>query len=826
MGFHKYWSLLLVSSLLTVCNASKSNFSPQRYHVGTNPSISTEALRRGQSITLSPEESPLLTLDYGSEVAGFPYFQVSQVDGPVQLEVKYTEQFDGLNHVWADGPYYMASGLSNTFRVETFNITGPGKIKSYFIQGGQRWQSIKLLTKGHITFKEFGFIPTIDHVDLDDLPSTFNSSNPKYNAIWKLGANAVTAACFDANSQTSTWDITADGAYIRGQKPAISAAGNSFSDYTLSFSSKIVRGGTGWSISQPLIGEGILLLLVSNLPNATSFVNTNRTLTPPNSIVVASGWGFVNQTTLDSQAVGSFPIPFEIQEEKWYDISTTLLNGSQLSVTIQGSQVLNISLADYGVSDQSAGSWGFGPYQDQIALVRNVNVHAKNGTLLYHNDMEHSDVLSEYGVQPNTKAVCLDGAKRDRLVWMGDFFHTSRIIPVSTSRWDHVRGTLDYLLETQISTGQLNIAPQIGYNPSSLKSIPTFYDGLEDYQVLGLLAFTGYFQRSGDIDWVRGVWPSFKKQISWMINQIDKETRLVGLGGFIGDANGTAISAAVVQSLKEAATVADALQDSNSAKKYRKIAGEVSKAINARLWNPETSVYSHSISSNTSYGVLDIAFAITSGVANGKRATASLTKLASLKLAPGYKDISTTSDSSADISPNTNGFLLGAAMVANDTSTAKYLLDNLWGAMLNDRYASGASWEYVGQNLSPGLSLFTSLSHPWGGAATYVLTEHIAGIRPATPGYKSWLIQPAVEGFGLDWASAKVMTRYGPLSVKWEVMDKKVHLNVTAPQGTSGKIQLPIGYKTKTVTVDGIATSEKNEVFLKSGTSIVTFQLS
>ncbi|KAJ5291321.1 glycoside hydrolase family 78 protein [Penicillium angulare] len=788
--------------------------------------MSTEALSREKSITLGPEKGSLLTLDYGSEVAGFPYFQVSQLDGPVQIEVKYTEQFDGLNHVWADGPYYMASGLSNTFRVETFNITEPGTVKSYFIQGGQRWQSIKLLTKGHVTFEEFGFIPTIDHVDLEDLPSTFSSSNPTYNAIWKLGANAVTAACFDANSQTSTWDITADGAYIRGQKPAVSAAGNSFSDYTLSFSSKIVRGGTGWSISQAFGGEGILLLLVSNLPNETSYVNTNRTLTPPSSIVVASGWGFVNQTTLDSQAVGSFLVPFEIQEGKWYDISTTLLNGSQLSVCIQGSQVLNISLADYGVSEQSAGGWGFGPYQDQIALVRNVNVHANNGTLLYQNDMKSSGSLSEYGVQPNTKALCLDGAKRDRLVWMGDFFHTSRIIPASTSRWDHIRGTLDYLLETQISTGQLNMAPQIGYKPSSLKATSEFYDGLEDYQVLGVLAFTGYFQRSRDVSWAREVWPSFKKQISWIINQIDRETRLLGFGGFLGDANGTAISAAVVQCLKEASIVADELQDSSSANKYRYIAREVSEAINARLWNDEVSVYSHSVSSNTSYGVLDIAFAITSGVADGKRATASLDKLSALKLAPGYKDISTTNDSSADISPNTNGFLLEAAMVANDTSTAKYLLDNLWAAMLDNRYASGASWEYVGQNLSPGLSLFTSLSHPWGGAATYVLTEHIAGIRPATPGYKSWLIQPAIKGFDLDWASATVMTRYGPLSVKWEVMETKIHLNVTAPQGTSGKIQLPVGCKSKSVAVNGITSSYKNGVPLKSGTSVVTFQLS
>ncbi|KAJ5682304.1 glycoside hydrolase family 78 protein [Penicillium macrosclerotiorum] len=802
-----------------------SSFLPRKIHSGTLPSINTKTLSKGHPITLDSDESTLVTLDYGFEVAGFPYFQVSDLDRPLQIEIKYTEQFDGLNHVWADGPYYFSNGLSNSFRVETINITEPGKFQSYFIQGGQRWQSIKLLTGGRVTFSEVGFVPTIDYVDLDKLPSKFTSSNPTYNEIWKLGANAVTAACFDANSQVSTWDITEDGALIRGQKPGSSVEGNALVDYTLTFSSKIVRGGTGWSIAQPIGGTGILLLLVSNLPNETSYANTNRTLTPPNSVVVAAGWGFVNQTTLDSQAVGSFPVPFTIEEEKWYEISTTLLNGSQLSVNINGTQVLNISLAAYSVATQSAGSWGFGPYQDQVAVVQDVRVHAKNGTLLYENDMRSETILSEYGVRHNTKSMCMDGAKRDRLVWMGDLFHTSRIIPASTSRWDYVRGTLDYLLATQISNGQLNIDPQMGYNASSLKIVSSSYAGLADYQVLGLLAFTGYFQRSGDIEWAQDVWPKFKKQISWMTNQIDNTTGLAGIGGFLGSANGTAISAAVVQGLNEAAMVADALSDTNTASLYRNIASKVSKAINEKLWNAKLGVYVSSISTNTTFSVADIAFAITSGVASDERVKLSLARLSELKLTPGFKDSSNSDTSSANISPNTNGFLLDASMVAKDTATAKYLLDNLWTAMLSNEFGSGASWEYVAQDLTPGLSLFTSLSHPWGGAATYVLSEHIAGIRAATPGHQTWLIQPALTGFDLDWVSASVSTRYGPLSVKWEVNSATVHIDITAPKGTSGNLLLPQETKVKTVKINGKAAASTHEISLQSGNSHITVHL-
>jgi hypothetical protein len=457
--------------------------------------------------------------------------------------------------------------------------------------------------------------------------------------------------------------------------------------------------------------------------------------------------------------------------------------------------------------------------------VKDVTVHASNGTLLYENDMLSSSILSEYGVRQNTEALCMDGAKRDRLVWLGDFFHTSKILTSSTSRWDYVRGTLDYLLSTQLSNGLVSIAPQMGYNTSSLKEVLYSYYGLNDYQILGVLSFTGYFQRSGDLTWARGVWSSIQKQISWILGEIDSNTQLLSFGGFLGDAKGTAISAALVQALNEAAVVADALVDTKSAQSYRDTATEISKAINELLWNNELGIYVRSTSSNTSFGVVDIAFAISSGVASDERAASSLARLADLKLTPGYKDISTTDAASADISPNTNGFLLAAAMEVNDTAIAKYLLDNLWTAMTNDEYSTGASWEYVAQDLSPGLSLFTSQSHPWGGAPTYVLTEHVAGIRAATPGHKTWIVQPAILGFDLNWATASVKTQYGQLSVKWELGNKVLTVKVTAPRGTSGNLKLPSGLQIKDVQINGYQSPPGTIIPLQSGSSIVKIQL-
>lgn len=189
--------------------------------------------------------------------------------------------------------------------------------------------------------------------------------------------------------------------------------------------------------------------------------------------------------------------------------------------------------------------------------------------------------------------------------------------------------------------------------------------------------------------------------------------------------------------------------------------------------------------------------------------------MSQLRLGPGYKDSSDVSDSdpTVNISPNTNGFLLPALFKANATNMGLQLIKNLWSVMLplnksQNRTAVGTSWEYVNaQTEQPGLSLFTSLSHPWGGAPTYILTEWAAGLRPAKGpdafGYRKWIVAPET-GFqmGLQRAQAKVVTAFdGSLSVEWHVQDSKLHANIMAPTSTEGQFV----FRGKTIPLSGKA---------------------
>ncbi|KAH0282787.1 Six-hairpin glycosidase [Aureobasidium namibiae CBS 147.97] len=794
--------LLLASALQALAVPSykpnSNHFYPSAVAIGNAPQIKTQPFA---PFTLN-SKNPIATLDYGYEVAGYPFFKVTGFEGKVQIEVKYTENFNDINLPYSDGPFPFAEGLSNTYRVETFEVSCTGQLDSFLAQGGQRWQTIRLLTSGSVTFASVGFTATIDVVDYDKLPGRFTSSNSLYNEVWKLGARAVGAACFSAGAYKPKWEISSSsGALVRGSRAGLSLAGDAFSNYNLTFSTKIQRGSLGWAMAYPVASRtgGIQLNLVGDYPAATTYSNVNRTLLPANSVVLGFGFSLVNQTTVPSYYLDTFEVPFDVKEGQWYSVSAAMYDGNYLAVKVNGVKIFNVTLDKYYTSTSGSittGSFGFGGWQDQAAYFKDVKVASSNGTVIYANSMTNASiVLPEYGMQSNTEAVCLDGAKRDRLVWLGDFYHAAGILGVSTSRSDYTTGTLQTFLDWQLPSGQLPLDTAMGYPGSATSQFAiSTPDGpiypLEDYHILGLISFGSYMRYTNDVTFAAKSWSQWKLAVNWLVSKIDKSSGLVTLTflTFIGDGSGLAVNAATVQALRVMAEVAASVGDAGSASLWTASADSLTSKIQSSFWQSNLGYFSDTKSNASAYSVSGLSFVITSGVATSLQATSCINALAELKLSPGYKDSTAISSSGlVTISPNTNGFLLSALMQSNRTSETRYLMDNLWAAMINnDTTHSGASWEYVDTNLEPALSRYTSLSHPWGGAATYILTEYVAGIRPLTLGYKTWIIEPAYTGFDLSYASAQVKTPHGTLKVSWTIALGRINAVINAPAGTSG----------------------------------------
>lgn len=675
--------------------------------------------------------------------------------------------------------------------------------------------TVELLTDADLTINEVGFRASSQDIDVEKLPGTMNSSNALYSQIFDLGGVVSQAACVDAGNAPSTWEITTDGALVRGQTSAQSNLGVSASNYTISFDTKIVRGGTGWRIASGVEPIGPYFVLTSNYPSKDTLLNTNRTLLPPNTIAFNNGWGLVNQTTLLTPATQYFPVSKTVEEGIWYRVSASITD-SGYRISLDGDEIAMIPIQPpfpnrFAPPSAFQGTWGFGSWQDHITYYKNVSVVAKNGSEIYSKGMISLDVLAEYNVAPLDASVCLDGAKRDRLVWTGDFYHTVRVVAQSSARFDQLLGSIKYVFEYQNDNsssaydGFVPISPKLGSRPQYYETGQS-YNGLIDYQDLFLAGIGEYFRYTGDVEGLRAVWPNVKKLAASKLNFINPTSGLVSNtpeapqnAWFLGPANGSAITGLFAFTLDRLTLVASSLGDAEASSTYQKAANGLRDAINKHLWNPEIGTYSLSTESPGNFSLTGVAWAILANAANATQIESAIAKLEELRLGVGYKTISSDENTAEyELAPNPSGFLLEALFQSrrdynsNTTTAITHLLDNLWGSMVNnDDYYNGASWEYVKPDGSPGIDLFTSLAHPWGAAPTYVFSEYLVGVQPMTPGYTSFLLRPLIGYLELNEVHGKIPTPMGSIEVDWTIDGSKVTLVVTLPEGVSGSLEIP-----------------------------------
>ena len=718
------------------------------------------------------------------------------------------------------------NGLMNSFRTETFNVTMPGKTESFFIQGGQRWQTVTLLSNDtSVTISNVGFRASVDIQPVDELVGYFSASNDVYSEVWGLGARAVQAACVEVNSQTAGWEISKDGALVRGQYPGVSALGIDFADYTMSFSTKITRGGTGWRVAAGQnTGYGPYFLLTSD---SAQYLSANTAAAPPNSLIATYGFSIID-FYLSSAPPLYYSNPFPILENEWYRISTTI-GSSGYNISVNGTQFAYVPYttlqpwvnAGFGGGNViTTGSWGFGPFMDQAAYVKDIEVIAQDGTTIYSNPLTSTDILQEYLVASNAYAVCLDGAKRDREIWIGDFAHTARELAVSTGRYDFIKSMIEYTFLGQFTSGPaaglVPIQNSMGSGPQYQADYYPAQYGETDYQLFFLLTLGDYFALTSDTTLLQKHWNGAKLLVDAMVlTYLDPGTGLLANSSASwftaqGYQNATAPTALFATSLKQLAVAATYLKDITTADYYMDLHANLTTAINSQLWDPTLGEYSIALGIPGETSILATAFTIRGGIANSSQATSSVQSLSSLFYLLGYKDSTGVSNGpGTDLSPNTQGFLLESLFLAYTELNVdadiiipviKNMLELFWPTMLNqNEYYTGAPWEYVHADGSPGLGIFTSLCHPWGGAPTYVLTNYVLGVRrelEISTGKYGWVFDPPLEvlqGLGLTWVKGRVpLDGGGWIEASWAIENGKVTSNVEVKEARGVEVDVKI----------------------------------
>ena len=348
-----------------------------------------------------------------------------------------------------------------------------------------------------------------------------------------------------------------------------------------------------------------------------------------------------------------------------------------------------------------------------------------------------------------------------------------------------------------------------------------------------VLSVAGYYLYSADIEFARAQYEIIKRQLAYNRSLVDPTLGLLitNAGGdgrdwdfYDGGKPGavTAYNAIYYKALTDAAYLARrARQGVPERRGRRDVAGRLGaleepgrrpqdSASTRRCSTPQRGVYklADRNNGNTSGNAVpqdanseaimwDIAPASArSGILNWLRSN--------LWETFGSQPYSPEANYSTVISPFITGKEVDARFHAGDTKGAIDLIHLMWDQMVNENgpYYTGTVWEKLNQD-GTDVDANASLAHGWGSGPVSSLSHYVAGARPVTAGYKTWIVDP--QPGELEWAQATLPTPQGGLASRWVRGEgnRSFKLTVSAPAGTSGTVRFPLLGRSRTVAMDG-----------------------
>jgi len=160
-------------------------------------------------------------------------------------------------------------------------------------------------------------------------------------------------------------------------------------------------------------------------------------------------------------------------------------------------------------------------------------------------------------------------------------------------------------------------------------------------------------------------------------------------------------------------------------------------------------------------------------------------------------------------SPFNEYFILKAMAAMNKYSEALTTLDDCWGGQIRNGATTTyevyhPSWNTALAPNSPPVNMqfgFTSLTHPWSAGATRWLSEEILGIKPTSPGFKTFTFKPHLSA-EVNWVEGAVPTSNGRIVASFNLHTGKGFIDI--PAGTVASIALPkVGMKLSELKLNG-----------------------
>ncbi|KAL4909366.1 hypothetical protein BDW74DRAFT_174569 [Aspergillus multicolor] len=398
----------------------------------------------------------------------------------------------------------------------------------------------------------------------------------------------------------------------------------------------------------------------------------------------------------------------------------------------------------------------------------------------------------------NNNAVCgpgesvlLDGAKRDRWVWIGDMGFAVPSASVSTGDTESTRNALLAIWENQTPSGLL---PKAG--PPYLRA------DSDTYHLWTIIGTYNYFLFTEDYDFLSDIWPRYVKALEYSLGKITPEgimnaTQTADWGRWNYDTFVASANMLLYRSLVTAAFLAP-YADTDAAN-YTAQAETLRLAIITNLYDVTTGAFKDSPDSDLypqDANSMALAFSIFGNTTNeGSRVSTYLTTNWT-PIGPSVPELPN------NISPFISSIELEGHFASGHPSRAVQLITDLWGWYLShpngtestvpEGYLVDGTWGYRGDRGYRNDPRYVSHAHGWSSGPTSTLTEYAVGLRVTKPRGSEWSFKPLGLGVeGLESAEAGFTTGLGKFHAGYTVKGNKIRVWWEVPEGTRGWVELP-----------------------------------
>lgn len=360
--------------------------------------------------------------------------------------------------------------------------------------------------------------------------------------------------------------------------------------------------------------------------------------------------------------------------------------------------------------------------------------------------------------------------RSDRHSWTGDAHTSQAAALVAFGNYDFVRKNIIY------TSNQ--------------------YNGIFSYSLYWVQSLIDYYQYTGDKPTLDSLCTNACHKLDVAYQHYDENPSVAfygwdeRLGGGFENANVTEVRMAYkMLSIQTWKRFADAMKQcgrNDLAQKYRAYAEEKQQQLHCdRNWYKGLDIFAASDAINADVVGKD-------------------------EIAPIWQNVYSDRLQRVSYSPFNQYFVLNALARLGRHAEAMNTIDDCWGGQL--RYGATTffevfrpSWNLCKQadNDAPVNNQcgYTSLTHPWSAGVTKWLSEEILGVKPQTPGFKTFTVCPQLTS-GLTRIDGAVPTPHGKIEIFMDV--KKGVTSLSVPSGTTGQLAVPMmGAQSIQIKVDG-----------------------